>query len=504
MDVDQSCRCHLLTSPSSLFSHEGSPCGWPTLDGPCPDCGRVDEACTFFSENEEENQCSGFTRLVTLCLLCRKVGLRRRFDAQMKTQVSTLCARADAFASGHFGTYKDAIRSAEGDWSPLSLGANSSFVFDRTGPAWRFVPGQGGEGQQSFTMSSLAALLRGPDSAAGSPSRSPRDDSMRIAELERELQLLKAAQLSEASRQAAAALGSRRSATGFGEASSTPSQAFSFSGGRDATLINSFNAPSQYAGVDASHATALREAGFSAEEVLAALRNGSRESRPPPSRHPVQWAQLAQGTSPLECYMGLVGQLRQSATPRTLRVEVFDFGAGEKKSIKHTVWPPAQPFDVAAYHWDELAAYWTQSLAQLNQTLKYVTPKNDHDLVPVIPVDTKGFLAHLRGCLDSYPVERVVRAWESAHHHFIDAYIGGRSSPSWDSAWLLPAVQVQLAPVAPRARAAAGSAVSQLCRNWNFREGRRCNPEPAADCQKTHACIVCGGDHPLVSCTQRE
>lgn len=502
------CRCHLFVARGSAFAHAGADCGWPTLDGPCPDCGLGDEECTFFSENE--GVCSGFTRLVMLCLRCQAAGLKRRYDAQVKAQVEALCARP-SFAAGHFVTFKDGIRCVGGVWVPAQLDNGSSpFAFDRSVMPWRFVLRLGGD---QVTMAALSALLAGPARAdpPGSPP-SPRDPEARIAELEAQLAALRVRldappqpSVEEARRLTEAGLAARApvsaAAGGFGGANATPSQAFSFAGG-GATVVNSFNVAPD-AGSPIALAQALRSAGYSAEEVLGALRGVSVQHHAP-MRHPLEWSQLAQGTSPLERYTGLVGSLRQTATPRTLRVEVFDYATGDKKSVKHTVWPPARVDDVAPIHWDELAALWTQGLAEFNQKLKYVTPKADQALTPVLPTDTLAFLDHLRGCVDTYPVSSVVRAWEAAHHHFIDCYVSGRSAPKWDVAWLLPQVQVALVPPTARQHPAAGSALTDFCRNWNFREGRRCNPDPAADCQKVHACIRCRGSHPIQSCTQLE
>ena len=102
-------RCALLTKAPCAFSHVGQPCGWPDLAATCPDCGKDGIACSFFSENESEDACSGFSRLVTLAIRSQLDGGQRRLEPQLRKRIAILSGgetsqTAVSFANGHVKT----------------------------------------------------------------------------------------------------------------------------------------------------------------------------------------------------------------------------------------------------------------------------------------------------------------------------------------------------------------------------------------------------------------
>src|SRR5688500_8155794 len=137
-------RCALLTRAPHSLAHSGVPCGWPDLVLKCPDCGREGEACSFFSENEEENACSGFSRLVTLAIRCQLDGAKRRVEAQLRQRIVVLSGgeasqRAVSFATGHVKTFKDGLKLADGVWLPQDLSTkDTQFFWKRDSVPWQF------------------------------------------------------------------------------------------------------------------------------------------------------------------------------------------------------------------------------------------------------------------------------------------------------------------------------------------------------------------------------
>jgi hypothetical protein len=75
--------------------------------------------CSFFSENEEESACRGFSRLVVLALRCQLDAGKRRLETQIRQRVIVLSGgegsqRAVSFATGHARTYKDSLKIVDG------------------------------------------------------------------------------------------------------------------------------------------------------------------------------------------------------------------------------------------------------------------------------------------------------------------------------------------------------------------------------------------------------
>jgi hypothetical protein len=76
-------RYALLTKAPCAFSHAGQLCGLPDLAATCPDCEQDGTGC-FFSENDEEGTCTGFSRLITLSIRSQFDGGQRHLEPQLR------------------------------------------------------------------------------------------------------------------------------------------------------------------------------------------------------------------------------------------------------------------------------------------------------------------------------------------------------------------------------------------------------------------------------------
>jgi hypothetical protein len=493
----------------------------------CPDCGREGEACSFFSENEEENGCSGFSRLVTLAIRCQLDGAKRRVEAQLRQRIIVLSGgeasqRAVSFATGHVKTFKDGLKLADGVWLPQDLSTkDTQFFWKRDSVPWQFSLKQL-TASEAVTMSGLLSRLGiAPADAPEEAPAAPATVTALRAEVQRLTQLVDTLARSVAGGSATAgnaeALEAARlsAAAGLQHANTPAESATSLGGGWNPSQTfnlannvehqgNVYN--SQQRGSDADLVKALSAAGAAPAQILQFLHGRT----PPqmPMEHRNAWFQVAEGTSPLCVYTGMQGETRQAATPKGLRVETFDANTGGKVTLKITAWPAAKPDDVPIHRLRDLGADWKLALIEANVRLVQITPTADRGIAPAIPVNVEGFLDHCFSSLKVYDHVAILRAWEAAHQFVVDEYITKRSKPSWDSVWMMPVFQAELNR-GGRATGAMGaqtlaSDASQYCSNWNFQNGQKCGVQPHRECRKIHKCVRCGGAHPVVKCTQRE
>lgn len=511
-------RCTLLTKAPCAFSHVGQPCGWPDLAATCPDCGKDGIACSFFSENESEDACSGFSRLVTLAIRSQLDGGQRRLEPQLRKRIAILSGgetsqTAVSFANGHVKTYKDGLKITDGIWLPQDLSTKDTvFYWNRAVIPWKFMLEQSTTGAEAVTMSGLlGALGIGPVvNPPVNPLATGANETVSLAAQVAQLRQLveglvrpggPTQDVSEAGRVAAAALQGARQG-----GSDNPSNIFNLSGNNN-TAVGSANMnipPSQQqvgSNADAELVKALAAAGVPPTQIAQILQ--SRVAPAQPMEHRNAWFQVAEGTSPLCVYTGMYGETRQSATPKTLHVQTFEASSSNKLSLKLTVWPAAKPESVAVHQFRNLGEDWKRALAELNVRLIQITPLADRGLVPSIPLNVDVFLEHCYTSLRTYDPVVILRAWEAAHLFVVDEYITKRSKPSWDIVWMMPVFQVELS----RGGHAVGAAVSdaaQYCANWNFQLGTKCKLEPSSDCRKIHKCVRCGGPHPVTKCGSRD
>lgn len=521
--MEQNCRCSLLTRSPHAFTHDNTPCGWPDLAGRCPDCGEHGEACTFFSENIEENACLGLSRLVALAVRCQLDGAKRRLDAQLRQRVIVLSggetsALAVSFATAHVKAYKDGLKLVEGVWLPQDISTkDTQFFWDRSAVPWRFtlsrtsasepvtmrgllnVLGIDGSGTEidlqaptpqptlaalTAQVQELAAVVKALVRPTVSPGSASNDNNAAVG-------------VSEAARQADEALRQAQlkpqSPTPW-----SPSQTFNLgSNNYSGNVINNVH----NAELELAHL--LAAAGASHEQIAQFLR--ARAPTTATLEHRYAWLQVTEGTSPLCVYTGLQGETRQTATPKTLRVETFD-GQGTKLSLKVTAWPPAKPEIVPLFKFRELGDAWKRELVQTNLRIAQITPVADRGNAPSLPTDVDRFLEHCVSCLGSYGPVSVLRAWEAAHLFMVDEYINRRSAPSWDAIWMMPVFQAQLVKSAQGAGTASSTPVdvAECCSNWNLRQGRKCTKDPDPACTRQHVCMTCGGPHRILDHGQRE
>ncbi len=508
-------RCALLTKAPCAFSHVGQPCGWPDLAATCPDCKKEGDVCSFFSENEAEGACSGFSRLVTLAVRSQLDGGVRRLEPQLRKRIVLLSGgetsqAAVSFAAGHVKTYKDGLKITDGIWLPQDLSTKDTvFYWNRTVLPWQFVLQQS-TGAEAVTMSGLlGALGIGPvvNVPVNPPIVSTDETASLAAQVVQLRQMVEALtrggglgqDVREASQAAAAALQGARAG------SDNPSQIFNLgSNNNNVTGIGGLNPQSVQQSIpsaDAELVKALAAAGVAPTQIAQILQ--SRVAPAQPMEHRNAWFQVAEGTSPLCVYTGMQGETRQAATPKTLHVQTFEASSSNKLSLKLTVWPAAKPESVAVHQFRNLGDDWKRTLAELNVRLIQITPAPDRGLVPSIPLNVDNFLEHCYTSLRAYDPSVILRAWEAAHQFMIDEYITKRSKPSWDTVWMMPVFQVELLTSA-RATGASLSDASQFCANWNFQLGTKCKLEPSADCRKIHKCVRCGGPHPVIKCGSRD
>lgn len=514
-------HCSLLTKAPCAFSHIGQTCGWSDLVATCPDCKREGDGCSFFSENEAEGACTGFSRLVTLAIRSQFDGGVRRLEPQLRKRIAILSGgetsqAAVSFAAGHVKTYKDGLKITDGIWLPQDLSTKDTvFYWNRTVLPWQFSLQQS-TSAEAVTMSGLLGAL-GIVPGVNLPSSAPASVSndmtaslvVQVAQLKQMMEAMVRAgdsvqDVNEASRAAAAAMQGARSG-----GADNPSQIFNLgSNNNNVTGIGNLNplsgqqlAPS----ADAELVKALAAAGVAPAQILHFLQ--TRASPPAPvMEHRNAWFQVAEGTSPLCVYTGMQGETRQAATPKTLHVQTFEASSSNKLSLKLMVWPAAKPESVAVHQFRNLGEDWKRTLAELNVRLVQITPAADRGLVPAIPLNVDGFLEHCYTSLRAYDPAVILRAWEAAHQFMIDEYITKRSKPSWDTVWMMPIFQVELSS-STRAACATGASLSdasQFCANWNFQLGTKCKLEPSADCRKVHKCVRCGGPHPVTKCGSRD
>ncbi len=511
--MEDACYCSLFTRSPFSFSHEGTPCGWPDLALVCPDCGKEGDSCSFFSENVEGNGCSGFTRLVALCIRCQFDQGKRRIEAQLRQRVVILSGgessqRGVAFAAGHVLTYKDGVKVVDGIWLPQDLSTpDTEFFWDRTTTPWRFLltPRTGAE---PVTMRGLLGVLgllaEVPDDPP--PSQTVPDVTAlaaQVQELTRTVQLLaqsatgqpgvgysgpEAAQAAEALKRVQATSTSKgQPASG---AAWNPSQTFNLgvqSG--SGVVLNQSN--------DVALAQVLASQGATAEQIMAFLQTRATGSHVP-TEHRAAWFQVLEGTSPLCVYTGLHGETRMAATAKVLHVQTQD--GTNKLTMKLSIWPPARAEDVAIYAMRELGDDWKRGLMRGNTRLMQITPAADRPCVPQIPLEVDRFLEQCYSCLRVYDHVSVLRAWESAHTFMIDECVTKRSQPSWDSLWMMPVFQVELKRTA---RSAEGTFdVKKCCVNWNLRKGQKCNKDPDPACTLLHLCMRCGSEHRICECAR--
>jgi hypothetical protein len=499
----------LVSRVPSDFSHVGLPCGWPDLAATCPDCGREGDLCSFFSENEEESACRGFSRLVVLALRCQLDAGKRRLETQIRQRVIVLSGgegsqRAVSFATGHARTYKDSLKIVDGVWLPQDVSSpDTEFYWDRSGIPWRFslLPRTGAE---TVTMKGLLSLLG--IQADADPTGEAPDVATLAAQVSEMRQMLLELQtlVKDNVTGAAPRNGSTNPAEAAGAAAETlrqaqwgggwnPSQVFNLAGAHSSVSIGQ--------GADVEMVRTLMQAGASAEQIVRVLQ--AKSAPPAPMEHRTAWLQALEGTSPLCVYTGMHGDTRQSATPKTFTVQTYD-SAGSKLTQKITAWPPANPEAVAVFRLQDLGIDWKRGLVQGNLRLLQITPVADRSLTPSIPVDVDAFLGNCFACLHSYAPAAVLRAWEATHHFMIDEYVSKRSRPQWDNVWMMPVFQVHLkGSASPMPKMADGAFdVTKCCISWNLRQGRKCVKNPEADCTKSHICMRCGGGHRAIECTR--
>lgn len=490
---NNNCFCFLLSRPPSQLAHGGQPCGWGDLAGACPDCGKVREACSFFSENAQETPCANLTRLVELCLLCTLDDAKRRAGPAMRARVEKLSSGGDEqlrFINKQADVYKDSIGCKGGVWLPDEVESPDSPLFwNRTVVPWTIsrtatpgsVPtsmrqmltelGIGRHSTNNVSAAGGANVTSAANVASASAGAAPPGDD--IAALRRDLNALVASlgagpgSIAQAQQQVRQALNDAADVRVNQSSSSNPSAVFNFG-----------------------------------NSVAAAAPTTTRE----PMDHTYAWQQCFEGTSPLSVFVAMQSESRHGVTPKQLRVETVD-AAGAKKRHNVIAWPAAKPEAVPAHKVREIGDAWRQKLVTSNRWAILVTPEVDQPGVPQVPVDVELFLAHCYSCLDTFPHTTVLRAWEATHHHVVDVVLTRRAIPAWATAWLLPAFQTALAPTGPGpSRPVIGGVpdAAKCCRNWNFKSGHKCATEPAADCQLQHVCLRCGGPHPILACTRRE
>ena len=256
-------------------------------------------------------------------------------------------------------------------------------------------------------------------------------------------------------------------------------------------------------------AEAMAKGGASGEEIAAVL---ARLSPPPePMEHRDAWFQCFEGTSPCSMYTSMQAETRQLATPRSSKVEVYDTVTQHRLNLRLTVWPPTDPSKIPAHRVRALGEWWRKGLQEANVHLRAITPQSDQGVMPIVPVDADGLLERIYDCLDHYPLERVLRAWEASHHYVVNQYVTKVGAPSWAYVWQLPVFQTALGAPLERAAGASTSgpgggalSLSKYCINWNTRTNSKCNPTPSDSCTKRHRCMGCDGDHPFASCSRRE
>jgi hypothetical protein len=485
----------------------------------CPDCKQEADRCTFFSDNEADGACAGFSRLVTLAIRSQLDGGARRLGPQLRERIILLSGgetsqAAVSFAAGHVMTYKDGLKITDGIWLPQDLSTKDTvFYWNRTVVPWQFSLQQS-TGAEAVTMSGLLGALgilpTGPV-VPGSETVPASNDTTaaliaQVAQLKQMVEALSRTgsvpqDVNEASRVATGTLQGARSGV-----ADNPSQIFNLGNNSNNGSVVMQPGPlsSGLAAGDAELVKALSAAGVAPAQIIQLLQ--SRVAPAQPMEHRNAWFQVAESTSPLCVYTGMHGETRQAGTPKALRVETFDASSSNKLSLKLTVWPAAKPETVAVHQLRNLGDDWKRSLVELNMRLTQITPAADRGLVPTIPVNVDGFLDHCYSSLRAYDPVSVLRAWEATHLFVIDEYITKRSKPNWDSVWMMPVFQVELVRGARAAGAASagGSDVAQYCINWNFQQGQKCKLEPSADCRKTHKCVRCGGPHPITKCGSRD
>lgn len=518
MENPNPCHCNLVTKNGCAFTHTGQPCGWPDLHGLCPDCGKEGSACTFFDDSDRgANACSNFTRCVVLCLRGAYDGSRRILVTQLKKRIAILSggensAEALAFAEGHVGTYREAVKLDHSIWLPVELMTkDTSFFWNRTTTPWKFSL-ERSAGAEEVTMTGLLGFLGLTQVEADATSKDTGSDALtaalaEIAELKKMVQELARAQTVGTAEQLGAALQFARHES---PGSDNPSQVFNLASNAAVTV----NAPAngtvtlQPPGApntvgDVELVKALSSAGLTSAQIMQVLQ--SRVPAVHAREHRNEWLQAAEGTSPLCCYTGMQGVTRQAATPKTFRVETFDTTSASKITIKLTVWPPADPGSIPPHLVRDLANEWKRALTELNVRLLHITPPSDRGLVPSVPINVDRFLDHIYVSLRAYDFVAVIRAWEATHLYVIDEYLTKRSQPIWDSVWMMPVFQVQLQSGARAVGAGSTKTENgEYCINWNFQHGQKCKLEPSPDCRKLHQCIRCNGPHPFAKCTSRE
>jgi hypothetical protein len=257
----------------------------------------------------------------------------------------------------------------------------------------------------------------------------------------------------------------------------------------------------------AAVANQLASAGLTGQQIANALSQLA-PAPAPPRDHRNENFQCFEGTSPLCRFTSMQGETRQGANPRSFKVEVYDVATFQKRSLKLTVWPPAPAGSVPLHRIRALGDWWKRGLGEALDNIRVVTPLADAGTIPALPTSVDGFLERVYECLDHYPGEKVVSAWEAAHHYVVNQYVTKAGAPPWDHVWQLPVFQTALGPPQGGALGArpggAKVAVSKYCVNWNTRTNTKCNPEPSDGCTKIHQCMVCDGAHRLADCPRRE
>jgi hypothetical protein len=521
--MEDACRCALFARSPHSFSHVGLPCGWPDLALLCPDCRGEGDNCSFFSENAEDIGCSGFTRLVALCIRCQLDGAKRRLEAQVRQRVVILSGgegsqRGVAFATGHVKTYKDGVKVVDGLWLPQDLSTpDTEFFWDRNVMPWRFLllPHTGAEPVTMRGLLGALGILTEPRESSSPSSQSAPDVAALVAQVQQLTQTVQllarsvgtgggnpanansvddAVQAAEALRraQSGAEAGNVPASSGPGW---NPSQTFNLgtnvasSGGTIVTTHNSNN--------DLDLAQLLASRGASAEQIMRFLQ--TRGPAHAPTEHRMAWLQVMEGTSPLSVYTGMRGETRKAATAKPLHVQTQE--GSNKLSMKISVWPAARPEDVAVFTLRELGDDWKRGLVQGNLRMVQITPVSDRAVVPQVPIDVERFLEHCYTCLRTYDHASVLRAWEASHHFMIDEYVAKRSQPSWESVWMMPVFQVELKKLT-KTTAEGMFDVKRCCTNWNLRKGQKCTKDPDPSCTLLHICMRCGGEHRICECSR--
>jgi hypothetical protein len=510
--------------------------------------------------------CEGLSRLIALCLRCHVEGLQRRYVNQISNCVAALCrdmspTEAATFAGRHHERFYQSLKRLDGVWLPHLLPSkDTTFFWDRSSTPWKFSLKAVPEAQE-ITMSGLLGLIQ---ATMDEPSRTdpPRNDplvagnqpvasvslpnprgvpdpaprvsprgrpgpaeqesvaslSLKVAALGQKLDMLldlvssdrQQRMVSEAGQSASHALNQARArveVAGDRERGPAPSAGF-WNPATTFSMVNNdaSNGNMVVAGQGALDGHVIQElarAGFSAAEIVAAV---GRAPAAPVMEHRAAWMQVTQGTSPLSVFTAMDSEARESATPKTLNVQTYD-ATGAKLSAKVMAWPAASPDAVPPFKFVELGQEWKRALVQANQQMWLITPPADRGSVPVLPVDVDKFLAHCLSCLNHYTSGNVMRAWNATHNFVVDEYIRKRSTPVWDTVWMLPVFHFELNKT-PSAMGASQPTPQrtvkgkEYCVNWNMKTGRKCVNSP--DCDKVHKCLRCDGSHRFCECTSRE